>query len=204
VSRPVSRPRTAVQQALIELRRQLGITQLQLALKVDVTPTTTARWETTHPPRGPTLERIASFAEGQGALVWAKVFRDVLGQQRHDVRYQRSLKRMPEPHQDVMDAAQNVSRAMYWYGDDVRLISYWAGILENLVPMHRMVIQRAIRYNADIDELLARGVFSSGEAEQIRDSIEGLRDLERRLVAYQKEVREKLRMIKTQKRKLKK
>jgi hypothetical protein len=174
---------------------------LQLALKLDVTPTTTARWETTHSPRGPALERIARFAEEHGALLWAKVFRDVLAEQRNDVRYQRSLKGLPEPHQDVLDAVQNVSRAMYWCGDDPRLMAYWIGILENLIPMHRVVIQRAIRHNAGVDEAFARGVFSPIEAERIRDSIEGLRDLERRLASYQKEVAEKLQVIKVKKRK---
>jgi len=200
MSRPATKPRTAVQHALIELRRQLGLTQLQLALLLDVTPTTTARWETTHPPRGPALLRIAQFAEGRGALVWAKIFREVLAEQRDDVRYQRSVHLPEEPHSDLLEAFRNVSHAIWW-SEDPSLMSYWTSILEALIPAHRLVIQRAIRHNAGVDEALARGVFSPSEAERIKDSIEGLRDLERRLVEYQKEFAEKLQVIKAKNRK---
>jgi transcriptional regulator with XRE-family HTH domain len=197
----VSKPRTAVQQALVELRRQLGITQLQLALELDVTPTTAARWETTHPPRGPALERIARFAEERGALVWARVFRESLAEQRDDVRYQRAVQPFEEPHVDLMQAFGNVSRAVWMFGDDPRLMAYWVRVLDALVPAHRLVIQRAIRHNSGVEDALARGVFTPGEAERIRDSIEGLRDLERRVVNYRKKVAEEVLVIKTKKRK---
>jgi transcriptional regulator with XRE-family HTH domain len=201
VSRPTSKPRTAVQQALVELRRQLGITQLQLALELGVTPTTTARWETTHPPRGPALQRIAQFADGRGALVWAEVFRGAMVEQRDDTRYQRGVYPNEDPQLDLADAVRNVSRAVWLFGDEERLMTYWARILDALVPAHRLVIQRAIRHNAGVEDALARGVFSPSEAERIRDSIEGLRDLERRLVNYQKEAAEKLQAIHNKKRK---
>jgi hypothetical protein len=105
-----------------------------------------------------------------------------------------------EPHSDLLEAFRNVSHAIWW-SEDPRLMAYWARILEDLVPAHRLVIERAIRHNAGVDEALARGVFSPGEAEQIKDSIEGLRDLERRLVDYRKQFAEKLQVIKRKKRK---
>jgi transcriptional regulator with XRE-family HTH domain len=200
MSRRASRPRTAVQQALIELRRQLGITQLQLARELDVTPITTARWETSQAPRSNALKRIAEFAERRGALVWAEVFRKVLAEPRDDARYQRGVHLPEEPHQDLADAFRNVSRAAWWFQDDPLLMTHWTRILEGLIPAHRLVIQRAIRHNAGVDDMVARGVCSASEAETIRESIEGLRDLERRLVAYQKEVAEKVKAIKTKKR----
>jgi hypothetical protein len=179
----------------------LGITQLQLALKLDVTPTTTARWETTHSPRGPALERIARFAEEQGALVYANIFRAALTELGSDTSYQHSIRSLNKSHADILEAFRNVSIAVWQFSDDARLMTYWVAVVDALVPAHRLVIQRAIRLNAGVDEALARGVFTPSEAEQISDSIEGLRDLERRLVNYRKEVAEKLRMIKTMKRK---
>jgi transcriptional regulator with XRE-family HTH domain len=200
MSRPPSKPRTGVQQALIEMRRQLGITQLELARVLDVTPTTTARWETTHPPRGPALQRIAEFAEGRGALVWAEVFRKALAEQREDARYQRYVHLPQAVHQDLADAFRNVSRAVWWFGDDPRLITYWGRILDALMPAHRLVIQRAIRHNAGVDDAVARGAFTGSQAEQIRESIEGLRDLQRRLAGYQREASEKVKAINIKKR----
>jgi hypothetical protein len=132
--------------------------------------------------------------------VWAKVFREVLTEQRDDVRYQRFVHLPEEPHSDLLAAFRNVSNGIWW-SEDARLMAYWARILEALVPAHRLVIQRAIRHNAGVDEALARGVFSPSEAEQIKDSIEGLHDLERRLVDYEKQFAARLQAIKSKKRK---
>jgi transcriptional regulator with XRE-family HTH domain len=199
MSRPASKPRTAIQQALIEFRRQLAITQLQLALELGVTPATTARWETTHPPRGRALQQIADFAERRGALVWAENFRAALAEQKKDLRYQRTLRPIDDTHSYLESAIRNVYVALSIFGEDPRLARHWATILDSLIPAHRIVIQRAIRRDAGIDEALARGAFTPSEAQKMRDSIEGLRDLERRLVDHRKEIREKLEIMNTRK-----
>ena len=199
MSRPPTKPRTAVQQALVALRRHLGITQLQLALELNVTPGTTARWETTHAPRGRALQQIADFAERRGALVWTQTFRAALAEQSKDLRYQRSLNPVDDTHSYLEAAIRNVYLAVWAFGDDRRLVTYWANILEALIPAHRIVIQRATRHDAGVDEGLARGAFTPSEAQQIRDSIEGLRDLERRLVEHRKEITKKLQLIDTKK-----
>jgi hypothetical protein len=172
-----------------------------MALTLNVTPTTTARWETTHPPRGRALLQIANLAESRGALVWADVFRKAWAQQKNESRYQATTQPTDEPHLDLADAFRNVARAIWQVGDDQRLMSHWARILEALAPAHGLVIRRAIRYNADVEEAFARGVFSPSEAEGIKESIEGLRDLQRRLMEYRKQAGEELLAMKAKKRK---
>jgi transcriptional regulator with XRE-family HTH domain len=199
MSRAPANPRTAVQNALIDLRRHLGLTQLQLALALGVTPATTARWETTHPPRGRALDRLAQFADQRGAIVWASIFNGAL-EQEEERRYNRSL-RMADDSLDFEAAISNVYRSVRASGDDPRLAEYWARILEALIPAHRLVIQRAIRDNASVQEMLTREVFTPGEADLVQNSIDGLRDLEHRLVDYQKQAAEKLRTMTTKKRK---
>jgi transcriptional regulator with XRE-family HTH domain len=51
---------------LIELRAQLGETQQAFAHRVGAAVTSVARWETTYPPRGRTLDRLARIAEENG------------------------------------------------------------------------------------------------------------------------------------------
>jgi transcriptional regulator with XRE-family HTH domain len=201
MSRAPAKPRTALQQALVALRRHLGITQLQLALELNVTPGTTARWETTQPPRGRALEQIANFAERRGALVWTQTFRAALAEQRKDLRYQRRWNPIDDMHSYLEAAIRNVYMAVRTFGDDRRLVTYWANILEALIPAHRIVTHYASRQNAGVDELVTTGAFTPAEAQQMRDSIEGLRDLEHRLVDYRKEIAEQLKLINTKKRK---
>jgi transcriptional regulator with XRE-family HTH domain len=182
-----------VQQALVDLRSRLGITQLELALALGVTPTTTARWETTHPPRGRALLRLAEFADQRGELVWASVFNGALDQE-EEVRYNRAL-RMADDSLDFEAAISNVYRAVRASGGDPRLADYWSRILEALIPAHRLVIQRAVRDNASVQEMLTREVFTPGEADLVKNSVEALRDLERRLVEHRKQAVEKLQTI---------
>ncbi len=198
MSRPPAKPRTAVQHALVDLRRQLGITQLELALALSVTPATTARWETTQPPRGRVLQRLAEFADQRGALVWASVFNAALDQEK-EVRYNRAL-RMADDSLDFEAAIGNVYRAVRVSGDDPRLADYWNRILDALIPAHRLVVQRAILNSEFVQKMLTREVFTSGDADLVTDSVEALRDLNRRLVEYRKQAAEKRESIATKKR----
>jgi transcriptional regulator with XRE-family HTH domain len=55
--------RDAASDAVIELRTAMGMTQAQFAVReMKTAVTTVARWETTHPPRGETLLRLAGVA----------------------------------------------------------------------------------------------------------------------------------------------
>jgi hypothetical protein len=134
-------------------------------------------------------------------LVWATVFRGALEEQRTELHFQRAIRLLGDIPVDLEAAIGNVYRAVRTFGDDPRLLGYWAQILDGLIPAHRLVIKRATRHDAGLDELVARGTFTASEAQQIRDSIEGLRDLERRLVDYQKEIAAQLQAIPRQRRK---
>jgi hypothetical protein len=58
------KPRNAASAAVIALRKALGMTQQAFAVEVLKTAITTiARYETSHPPRGDALLRLASAAE---------------------------------------------------------------------------------------------------------------------------------------------
>jgi transcriptional regulator with XRE-family HTH domain len=186
-----------VQQALVDLRRHLEITQLELALQLGVTPGSVARWETTYPPRERALQRLAEFADRKGELVWASIFHGALDQA-EEIRYNRAL-RMADESLDFEAAISNVYRAVRASGDDPRrdrrLLDYWNRILDVLIPAHRLVIQYAIRDNQSVQEMLTREVFSPSDADLVKNSVEALHDLERRLVEYRKQAAEKLQTI---------
>jgi transcriptional regulator with XRE-family HTH domain len=60
-------PRHAASKAVIALRKALGMTQQELAVKVLKTAiTTVARWETSHPPHGDALLKLADIAGRKG------------------------------------------------------------------------------------------------------------------------------------------
>jgi transcriptional regulator with XRE-family HTH domain len=67
MARPTSRFLTEPSAALVEMRNYLHLTQEQLAQRLRVSSITVSRWETTHPPRGKTLQRLRDFAKRQGA-----------------------------------------------------------------------------------------------------------------------------------------
>jgi transcriptional regulator with XRE-family HTH domain len=62
----MSSPKTEVQEAVIALRRALGLTQQQLSEAMKVTVVTVCRWETVRPPSGLSLVRLADFARDSG------------------------------------------------------------------------------------------------------------------------------------------
>jgi len=55
--------RHVASQAVIDLRKALALTQQAFAVKLKSAITTVARWETTHPPHGQTLIRLAEEAQ---------------------------------------------------------------------------------------------------------------------------------------------
>lgn len=59
------RTRHPASDAVLDLREALEKTQPELAMMVGASRTSVARWETSHPPRGETLLRLAKFAKQQ-------------------------------------------------------------------------------------------------------------------------------------------
>ncbi len=56
------------------MRDFLHLTQDELSKRLRVTAVTVARWESSHPPRGKTLEKLYRFAQRNGPAVSADVF----------------------------------------------------------------------------------------------------------------------------------
>ena len=65
---------TPVQEALVEMRARLGMTQPQLAYRLGVNPVTVCRWETVRPPKGIFLYKLADFAREVEDQAVAAVF----------------------------------------------------------------------------------------------------------------------------------
>lgn len=66
MARPTSREKHPLSVALINLRKALGETQQQFAARLGTAITTVARYETSHPPSGAVLQKLALIALDAG------------------------------------------------------------------------------------------------------------------------------------------
>jgi DNA-binding transcriptional regulator YiaG len=71
---------TAGQQAVIDLRRALNLSQQKLATLMGKSIVTVARWETSRPPTGASVYELLMFAHRRGLEDIARVFADVIGE----------------------------------------------------------------------------------------------------------------------------
>jgi transcriptional regulator with XRE-family HTH domain len=69
-----TRKKTPIQQAIINLRERLHLTQQQLAMAMNVTVVSVCRWETSRPPAGFSLVQLMDFARRSGAADLADIF----------------------------------------------------------------------------------------------------------------------------------
>jgi transcriptional regulator with XRE-family HTH domain len=67
--------RNTVRRAVVELRNALGLTQQKFAGVLNTAVTTIARYETSHPPSGKALLRLAEIAHEKGLLDLSGQFR---------------------------------------------------------------------------------------------------------------------------------
>jgi transcriptional regulator with XRE-family HTH domain len=74
--RPTSRGKHLISVAVIQMRRELGMTQADLARALKVSLPTVGRWESWNPPSGSSLDLLARFASNRG--VDASVFERAL------------------------------------------------------------------------------------------------------------------------------
>jgi len=184
MSRRSSKPKTAVQQAIVDMRRQLGLTQLELAIALDVTPITITRWETSYPPRENGLFKLGTFAHQRGELIWASIFDGAL-EQAEEIRYRRGT-RMADDSLDFEAAISNVYRAVTAHADP-RLMAHWVQILNVLIPAHRLVIRRAIQDKLPAEEKPAN--FKADDlSDLLKKKIEELINLNQRLIRYRNEI----------------
>jgi hypothetical protein len=66
MARPTSREKDPLSLAVIQMRRQLKMTQADLARALKVALPTVGRWESWNPPTGSTIERLGRFARAHG------------------------------------------------------------------------------------------------------------------------------------------
>jgi transcriptional regulator with XRE-family HTH domain len=183
MSRAPRKPKTAVQQAIVDLRRRLGMTQLELAVALEVTPVTIARWETTYPPRENGLSKLAQFADHRGDLIYASIFNGAL-RQAEEIRYGRET-RMADESLDFEAAISNVYRAVTAHPDP-RLLARWIEVLDALMSAHRLVVRRAAQSSLVTEQEVNQRIKFKAEdlSDLVQESIEELANLHHRLNRY--------------------
>jgi len=84
MARPTQQPKADVSVALARMREFLHLTQDELAKRLRVSTVTVARWETSHPPRAKTLERLYRFAQRNGPGVSADMLLRAVTREKSD------------------------------------------------------------------------------------------------------------------------
>jgi transcriptional regulator with XRE-family HTH domain len=79
-NQPTGRELTPAQQAVIDLRRALNLTQQKLANLMGKSMVTVARWESSRPPTGASLYELLLFAHRHGQEEIARTLADVIGE----------------------------------------------------------------------------------------------------------------------------
>jgi transcriptional regulator with XRE-family HTH domain len=75
------RKKTAVQKALTQLRKSLGMTQQELSERLGVILNSVSRWESSRPPSGHSLWQLQRFARDVGAPEIAAIFQRAIDQE---------------------------------------------------------------------------------------------------------------------------
>jgi transcriptional regulator with XRE-family HTH domain len=75
MARPTSRPRSKISSTLIRLREHFGESQEKFADRLQVALATLGRWESSSPPTGRSLDRLAQIAVQSSREDLAKQFR---------------------------------------------------------------------------------------------------------------------------------
>ena len=128
-----ARQRTPEQQAIVDLRQAFGYTQQELALSIGVTVVTVCRWETSRPPSGISLVRLASTARGLGLKKIEAIFEKALAK---DPR--RRILRQPEPA--VLIAIREIRESL-----DIQVIGrQFLKILQAVKSTHALLIRQAL------------------------------------------------------------
>jgi transcriptional regulator with XRE-family HTH domain len=184
------RKKNAVQTALVALRQRAGISQFQLAVLLGVTPVTTSRWETSHPPHGKRLDQLAQLAEERGARDAAQVFREARqGEQQLRAQYEHArlwMHQWMDPSDDFAEAIRHAWEIC----DDPRVRAHWDRLVDDLIYL----LRHRVRYGpkeleetvADDPQLDLSGAPSRQSELTQQAELENLQDLLRRLIDYQK------------------
>jgi transcriptional regulator with XRE-family HTH domain len=131
--------RTSQQQAVVSLRKSLGLTQRELAAALKVTVTTVCRWETSRPPSGAHLRELARFAHDAGEIEICNILMQPFAPE-ESPELLRELRGTPTPL-PVEDACSELRL----YCKDYPLIAdQYLKLLEHLKDVHVALVIEAI------------------------------------------------------------
>lgn len=129
------RTRTECQQALVDLRERLGLTQRKLALALDVTVVSVCRWETSRPPSGTVLAKLADFARSSGQVDLAELFNRCLWEGMQVTTYAWR----PIPSLTASLALQEL-----FDSTDPLIVKERRRLVSQLVKVHGLLIRKAV------------------------------------------------------------
>jgi transcriptional regulator with XRE-family HTH domain len=163
--------KTAVQQALIAMRKKFNLTQQQLAKAMKVTLVTVSRWESSRSPTGASLAQLAAFAQQAGDVESAGLFHE--SAQRGNLNLEEwELQQAAEAPMKALRQIQAAVDRDYSY-----LLSY-ALFIEHLSKTHESLIRSVIDDMVDTNspgnlmELAAVQKYLRKEMERINEKRE--------------------------------
>jgi transcriptional regulator with XRE-family HTH domain len=139
--------RTAAQYALIDLRKQLAMSQQDLAVALGTTTRSVARWETAAFPRGRIVKRLEQFATKRGLTEHAGQFRRLLKQEQFLNANRKFF--MTSEGLDLQVAIAKVRASR----NDPKTAHYWAEAIKNLSAAVWRVLNLPVREGADAWEV---------------------------------------------------
>jgi DNA-binding transcriptional regulator YiaG len=157
--------RTAAQLAIIDLRKQLSMSQQDLAVAMGATVRTVAAWETAAFPQGRVLQRLERFATKRKLLESAARFRHLMNEER-----------FLESHRKFFLTREGLDWqrfiAMMWPFRNERVLAEdWADLMEHASRMLWKALDQTTMKNMSIEEageLYFLGERLSGYANEAR------------------------------------
>jgi transcriptional regulator with XRE-family HTH domain len=132
--------KTNTQQALLALREHLGLTQRALALALDVTVVTVCRWETSRPPSGASLVRLAAFARASGEGDLAKIFSQSFDAEFH---LSEDSLRLPLPRLPLFTPSAALME-LWPYKYRSAIAKPYKQLLEQIERVHALLVREAL------------------------------------------------------------
>jgi transcriptional regulator with XRE-family HTH domain len=158
------RKKTQIQQAVVDLRKRLSLTQRELAAALNATVTTVCRWETSRPPSGASVLQLAHFARSAGETEIANIFNESFSQEFHVDVPRSPLKRL---HWEAPGDAMNELHSGLWsYTSPIA--EPYRELLKMLGSVHAMLIREAIvELQRSPSAMQARTVLELQETHQL-------------------------------------
>jgi transcriptional regulator with XRE-family HTH domain len=141
-----TKKRTPMQQAVVDLRQRLNLTQRELAAALGVTTVSVCRWETSRSPSGASLVQLAAFARSSGENDLANTFTQSFSEEFH----------LKEDHPWLGVGLQvvralfpghtigSVFSELYEYKDHPAIAEQYQKVLEELESLHAVAVREAL------------------------------------------------------------